>query len=121
MRERITYILIVLLVVMTGALCRQQTAVQIATDVGKAILAPYSSSQDQDVNRYSGHSFIVPEIMNEIHIPISGQKVLVKYFALSSINNTGKQVIAGFCCDLFAYLHPDPVDYYIFSLGRIRI
>lgn len=120
MTGKIGYFLFALLVLTTGTLCRQQFPSQSASDsdpIGS--LTQHVPPQEKDGMRYFHHSFIAPETVSEVLTPVLhlGYKQLT---ATASWAQPAEK-------DLFlsynhsANPHPDAVDYYVFSLEKIRI
>ena len=120
MAGKIGYFLFVLLVLTTGTLCRQQFSSRPVSDrdfIGS--VTQHVPPQEKDGMRYFHHSFIAPEIVSEVLTPV----LHLSYKQLSATTPSPQPTEKDFflSCNHPANPHPDAVNYYVFSLEKIRI
>lgn len=120
MAGKIGYFLFALLVLTTGTLCRQQFPSQYACggdSVGS--LTQHVPSQEKDGLYYFHPSFIAPETVSEVIAPMLHINCRQLASATPSLRPSEKSPLP--CSNRPANPHPDAADYYVFSLGKIRI
>lgn len=120
MTGKIGYFLFALLVLTTGTLCRQQLPVQYASggdSVGS--LTQHVPPQEKSDLHYFHHSFIASETVSEVIAPMLHINCRQLASATPSLRPSEKSPLP--CSNRPANPHPDAVDYYVFSLGKIRI
>jgi hypothetical protein len=120
MTGKIGYFLFALLVLTTGTLCRQQLPVQYASggdSVGS--LTQHVPPQEKSGLHYFHHSFIASETVSEVIAPMLHINCRQLASATPSLRPSEKSPLP--CSNRPANPHPDAVDYYVFSLGKIRI
>lgn len=116
MAGKIGYFLFALLVLTTGTLCRQQLPVQYASggdSVGS--LTQHVPPQEKSGLHYFHHSFIASETVSEVIAPMLHINCRQLASATPSLRPSEKSPLP--CSNR----PPDAVDYYVFSLGKIRI
>ena len=121
MLGKIRFILVVLLFAALGALCRTQAARCAACFDGETFLVQQNTSHGTDASRFCGHTFLAPDIVNEVQSPGSDQKIQLKSAATAHHGLMSKSVFSSIAARNAALSHPLPRDYYVFSLEKIRI
>ena len=114
MTGKIGYFLFALLVLTTGTLCRQQLPVQYASG-GDSV----GNQFEESGLHYFHHSFIASETVSEVIAPMLHINCRQLASATPSLRPSEKSPLP--CSNRPANPHPDAVDYYVFSLGKIRI
>lgn len=121
MPRRIVYILFVLSVVLAGILGRQPLSAQPSGNgcSEAAVIAQSSSSQESDAMRCFVHSLIAPEVTSEVLSPTL--HLICKHLSTQHLSFWSKPHTSNPDHYHTVSLHPDSVDYYVFSLGKILI
>ena len=146
MRIRLQYILCVLLFLTAGPLCRMlsgqtsvvaadgehaftadagdafaQTAMPLVANSAGYILSQPVSQDDTAPCRFFNHSLYAPEITGGTSFYGTDLKVLPRILLISGHRDGVRSHAAGGAAREVAARHPRGVDYYVYTLERIRI
>lgn len=119
MAGKIGCFLFALLVLTTGALCRRQLPVQYAS-VGNPVdgLTQQVPLQEKSGLHCFHHSFIASETVSGVLAPVLHINCRQPASATPALRSSEKSPLP--CSNRPANPHPDAVDYYVFSPGKIR-
>lgn len=140
MRLKLQYILCVLLFLMAGPLCRvlaerpapetnapavyvafsPSSALSGADGTGLLLTQPITAGRTI-AGRYLCHSLFAPEITGGIFTPSADLKALSRALPIAGYGACVRPGVASSPLFRPADLHPEGVDYYVYSLGKILI
>lgn len=120
MRGKIAYLLVILLFLTVGALCRSRAVSMQGASV-TATLSQRTIPEDRDAGRYLNHSFLAPENLSQVPASRPDYKAPVRNPIVPDAYLSAIPAVVASAALAFVDLHPDRVGYYVFSLEKIRI